>query len=72
MSDSLLQRIRVQPLRRWIEDAGFRVRHEELRVTGFFQRALPSPLRRRLARTAYAQDVIVGHIEYVLEKAPPA
>jgi ubiquinone/menaquinone biosynthesis C-methylase UbiE len=72
VSDSLLQRIRVQPLRGWIEDAGFRVRHEELRVTGFFQSALPGPLRRRLARTPYAQDVIVGHIEYVLEKAPPA
>jgi SAM-dependent methyltransferase len=67
-ADSLLQRIRVQPLRGWIEGAGFRVRHEELRVTGFFKRALPGPLRRMLARWPYTQDVLVGHIEYVLEK----
>jgi SAM-dependent methyltransferase len=72
VSDSLLQRIRVEPLRRWIDAAGFKVRHEELRVTGFFQSALPAPVRRRLARTPYAQDVIVGHIEYVLDRAAPS
>lgn len=68
-ADSLLQRIRVRPLREWIARAGFRVRREELRVTGFFERALPGPLRRLLARTPYTQDVLIGHIEYVLDKA---
>ena len=56
-------------MRRWLEGAGFRVRHEELRVTGFWKRALPGPLRRLLARWPYTQDVLVGHIEYVLEKS---
>ena len=69
VSDSLRQRIRVHPLREWIAAAGFRVRHEELRVTGFFQRALPGPLRRVLAGMPYVQDVLIGHIEYVLQKA---
>jgi SAM-dependent methyltransferase len=67
-TDSLRQRIRVAPLRRWIAKAGFRVRHEELRVTGFFKRALPGPLRRSALRVPFVQDVLVGHIEYVLEK----
>jgi ubiquinone/menaquinone biosynthesis C-methylase UbiE len=69
VSDSLLQKIRVQPLREWIGAAGFLVRHEELRVTGFFKRAVPGPLRRLLARLPFTQDVLVGHIEYVLQKA---
>ncbi|HEY6547746.1 MAG TPA: class I SAM-dependent methyltransferase [Vicinamibacteria bacterium] len=68
-SDSLRQRIRVKPLREWITRAGFVVRHEELRVTGFFETSLPSPLRRFLAGRPYVQDVMIGHIEYVLEKA---
>ena len=69
VSDSLRQRIRVRPLRAWIAAAGLRVRHEELRVTGFFRRAVPGPLRRFLARVPYVQDVLIGHIEYVLHKA---
>jgi hypothetical protein len=73
VSDSLLQTIRVAPLRRWIEAAGFRVRHEGLRVTGFFELALPGPLRRLMARTPWIQDVLIGNIEYVVEEtASPA
>lgn len=68
-SDSLRQRIRVRPLREWIASAGFSVRHEELRITGFFRRALPGFLRRLLARVPFVQDLMIGHIEYVLEKA---
>jgi SAM-dependent methyltransferase len=68
-SDSLLQRIRVQPLREWIDRAGFVVVREELRLTGFFKRAFPGPLREFLAARPYVQDVMIGHIEYVLEKA---
>jgi SAM-dependent methyltransferase len=69
LRDSLRQRIRVRPLREWIARAGFVVRHEELRITGFFQRAVPGPLRRALGRVPFVQDVMIGHIEYVLEKA---
>jgi len=69
VSDSLRQRIRVKPLREWIARAGFVVRHEELRITGFFRRALPGALGGFLARRAFVQDVMIGHIEYVLEKA---
>jgi SAM-dependent methyltransferase len=68
VADSLRQRIRVGPLRDWIARAGFAVRHEELRITGFFQRALPGALRRLLRRVPFVQDIMIGHIEYVLEK----
>ena len=36
--------------------------------TGFFRRLLPSPLRRWMERTPFAQDVIVGHVQCVLQK----
>ena len=62
----------MAPLRAWIDAAGFRVRHEGLRVTGFFVRVLPGPLRRLLARTPWIQDVMIGNIEYVLERPSPA
>jgi hypothetical protein len=68
LGDSLRQKIRVEPLRRWIAEAGFAIRHEELRVTGFFKRALPGPLRAWLAARPWVQDVMIGHLEFVLEK----
>jgi hypothetical protein len=37
-------------------------------VTGFFRRALPAPLRRWFERTPWTQDVMIGHIQCVLEK----
>jgi hypothetical protein len=66
--DSLLQHITVGRLAGWIEGAGFRRLREDRRVTGFFMRALPAPLRARLAQTPLVQDVMIGHIECVLVK----
>ena len=66
--DDVLQRVTVRGLERWIDASGFRLRHEERQVTGFFRRFLPSAIRRRLERTAFFQDVMIGHIQCVLEK----
>ncbi len=66
--DDLLQKVTVRRLRRWIAESGLRRVREDLYVTGFFRRALPGPLRRRLADTTGFQDVMIGHIQCVLEK----
>ena len=66
--DDVLQQVTVRVLDRWIRDSGFRLRHEDRQVTGFFRRFLPGPLRRRMERTAWVQDVMIGHIQCVLEK----
>ncbi|HVQ31092.1 MAG TPA: methyltransferase domain-containing protein [Vicinamibacteria bacterium] len=66
--DSLLQHITVRRLSTWLEEAGFRTVWEHHRVTGFFQRALPSGLRGFLARVPWIQDVMIGHIECVLRR----
>jgi hypothetical protein len=44
------------------------VLREDRHVTGFFRRALPGPLRRLLEKTPLARDVMVGHVQCVLEK----
>jgi SAM-dependent methyltransferase len=66
--DDLLQSVTVRGLAAWIEAAGFRLLREDRYVTGFFRRALPGPLRRVLERTPWTQDVMIGHIQCVLEK----
>ena len=66
--DDVLQQVTVRGLDRWIRDSGFRLLHEERQVTGFFRRFLPPAIRRRMARTAWVQDVMIGHIQCVLEK----
>jgi SAM-dependent methyltransferase len=66
--DDVLQRVTVRGLERWIRDSGFRLLHEERQVTGFFRRFLPGAMRRRMERTAFLQDVMIGHIQCVLEK----
>lgn len=66
--DDLLQSVTVRSLAEWIRASGFRLLREERYVTGFFRRALPAPLRRLLERTPWAQDVMIGHIQCVLEK----
>jgi len=66
--DDVLQAVTVRRLRSWIEGSGFRVVHEDRHVTGFFRRVLPAPLRRRLAATPFTQDVMIGHIQCVLQK----
>jgi len=66
--DDLLQRVTVRRLGRWIADSGFRLLREDRHVTGFFRRALPAFVRRRLEGTPWTQDVMIGHIQCVLEK----
>ena len=66
--DDLLQRVTVRRLASWIESAGFERVHEDLYVTGFFRRFLPGRVRRLLANTPWAQDVMIGHIQCVLAK----
>jgi ubiquinone/menaquinone biosynthesis C-methylase UbiE len=66
--DDLLQSVTLARLSAWLREAGFHVRREERYVTGFFRRVLPGPLLRLLERTRFAQDVMVGHVQCVLEK----
>lgn len=66
--DDLLQSVTLERLRVWFRQAGFRVLHEDRHVTGFFRRAVPGPLRRVLEKTPIARDVMVGHVQCVLEK----
>jgi ubiquinone/menaquinone biosynthesis C-methylase UbiE len=67
--DDLLQRVTVRRLLEWIRGSGFRLVREDLYVTGFFRRFLPRPLRLLLQRTPFTQDVMIGHIQCVLQKA---
>ena len=66
--DDLLQSVTLSRLRTWLRRAGFRTLHEDRHVTGFFRRALPPPLRRLLEKAPLARDVMVGHVQCVLEK----
>jgi SAM-dependent methyltransferase len=66
--DDLLQRVTVRRLGEWIRASGFRSLREERYVTGFFRRVLPAGLRRRLEQTPWVQDVMIGHIQCLLEK----
>jgi SAM-dependent methyltransferase len=66
--DDLLQKVTVARLKRWIGVSGFRCAREERHVTGFFRRALPGSVRQRLEGTPWVQDVMIGHVQYVLVK----
>ncbi|HZM49537.1 MAG TPA: hypothetical protein VFE68_03560, partial [Vicinamibacteria bacterium] len=66
--DDVLQTVTVRRLRAWIEGSGFRLVREDRHVTGFFRRVLPGPLRRALEATPFTQDVMIGHIQCVLQK----
>lgn len=66
--DDVLQQVTIRVLDRWIRDSGFRLLHQDRQVTGFFRRFLPRALRRRMERTPWVQDVMIGHVQCVLEK----
>jgi SAM-dependent methyltransferase len=66
--DDLLQSITLSRLRAWLRQAGFRLLREDRHVTGFFRHVVPGPLRRLLEKTPFARDVMVGHVQCVLEK----
>lgn len=65
--DDLLQKVTVRRLGRWIEGSGLRLVREDRHLTGFF-RALPGALRRLLESLPVSRDVMIGHIQCVLEK----
>lgn len=67
--DDLLERVRIRRLRDQIARAGLRIISEDLHVTSTF-RGLPAPLPRLLRESPITQDVVVGNIEYVLERDP--
>jgi SAM-dependent methyltransferase len=66
--DDVLQQVTVRTLDAWIRGSGFRLLREDRHVTGFFRRALPGSLRERLLGTPFVQDVMIGHIQCVLQK----
>jgi len=66
--DDLLQRVTVGRLGDWIRSSGFRLLREDRYVTGFFRRFVPGPLRRFLEATPGTRDLMIGHIQCVLEK----
>ena len=47
--------------------AGFRTIHEDLYLTGTFRR-LPRPLRHWVRDSALTQDIVIGHVQYVLAR----
>jgi SAM-dependent methyltransferase len=63
--DDLLEKVRVQRLRRQIADSGLQIVREELHVTATVRR-LPGPLARWIRDTPLTQDVFISNIEYVL------
>lgn len=66
--DDLLEKVRVQRLRRQIAGAGLRVVREDLHVTGTVRR-MPEPLARRLRDSPLTQDALISSMEYLLAKA---
>ena len=66
--DDLLEKVRVQRLRRQIADAGLRVVREELHFSGVVRRA-PSSIGRWIRTSRAVQDIFISSIEYVLAPA---
>ena len=66
--DDLLELVRVRRLRRQVADAGLAVVREDLYMTGTFRR-FPSRVRQWLRDSALTQDVVIGHVQYVLRRS---
>ena len=66
-ADDLLELVRVRRLRAQVAAAGFRTIHEDLYLTGTFRR-LPQPLRQWVRDSALTQDIVIGHVQYVLAR----
>ena len=67
--DDVLQQVTVRaPARGGSGTPASASLREDRHVTGFFRRVLPGPLRRRDGATPCAQDVMIGHIQCVLQK----
>jgi SAM-dependent methyltransferase len=65
--DDLLERVRIERLRAQIAGAGFRMVDEDLYVTGTFRR-LPAPLTTWLKESRLTQDIVIGHVQYLLAR----
>jgi ubiquinone/menaquinone biosynthesis C-methylase UbiE len=65
--DDLLEKVRVGRLRSQIADAGFTVKSEDLYVTSTFRNL---PFAAWLRDSALTQDVVIGHVQYLIEKMP--
>jgi hypothetical protein len=63
--DDLLEKVRVQRLRRQIAAAGLRMIREELHVTATVRR-LPAALGRWVRDSRLVQDALISSMEYVL------
>jgi SAM-dependent methyltransferase len=66
--DDLLEKVRVQRLRRQIAGAGLHIVREDLHVTGTVRR-MPAPVARRLRDSPLTQDALISSMEYLLAKA---
>ena len=64
--DDLLELVRIRRLRGQIADAGFRILREDLHMTGTF-RSL-GPVSRWLRESPLTQDIVIGHMQYMLAK----
>ena len=65
--DDLLELVRIERLRGQIGAAGLRIVDEDLYVTGTFRR-LPAALTRWLRDSPLTQDIVIGHVQYLLAK----
>jgi len=68
--DDLLEKVRVQRLRRQISEAGLRIVHEHLHVTATFRR-LPAAIAQWVRDSPLTQDIAIGNMEYVLSRSVP-
>jgi len=65
--DDLLELVRIERLRGQIGAAGLRIVDEDLYVTATFRR-LPAALTRWLRDSPLTQDIVIGHVQYLLAK----
>ena len=63
--DDLLEKVRISRLRQQIAEAGLSTRYEDLYLTKTFRRL---PAAHLLRDSALTQDVVVGHVQYLLQK----
>jgi SAM-dependent methyltransferase len=63
--DDLLERVRIGRLRAQVAGAGFVVKSEDLYITSTFR---DLPFADWLRDSPLTQDVVIGHVQYVLEK----
>jgi 2-polyprenyl-3-methyl-5-hydroxy-6-metoxy-1,4-benzoquinol methylase len=65
--DDLLEKVRIGRLRAQVAAAGFSVKSEDLYVTSTFRNL---PIAGWLRDSALTQDIVIGHVQYVLGKNP--